>query len=503
MQFVKTHWISLVSGVVALAAIALAVIGITRASVIDEMQKRMQLANEISSLAKNPQNSDTIEAEVERGKKFEQEYENVVRTAESINERQPLMEGVFPEAAQIEIPYRFREAYQRRMWELPHVLKAGSLPNEDEIRDEVEIMADLEKRRREQEGDNPEVAEATAPQPGEPVGGGRVPGAGVPPVVGGGRTPGGRVPGARGGAAPPVAPPAAPLGPRAVPPGMNPMAAAGRARGGGRTPGITARQAPSPGGARTAVAMPTGNQAQEAQYRAEVKKARSIRIYAATDTSFQVSPMAYSANAPTPAEMWYAQVGLWVQEDLVNAIAQLNEEAAQKLAAQDVNVANLPVKRIESIRVHGYIDSKGSLVPFPGGDSTSGSRSAAAPPMSASFTGRRADDQFDVVRLTLTAVVDERDLLELVDAITRANFYQLVDIEYKTLDPAATAGYFYGDAPVVEAVLDFEGYMARKIYKAMMPEEVLKALGISGKEPAKPQAAGGRAGPSREAPKRK
>jgi hypothetical protein len=158
MQFVKTHWISLVSGVVALAAIALAVIGITRASVIDEMQKRMQLANEISSLAKNPQNSDTIEAEVERGKKFEQEYENVVRTAESINERQPLMEGVFPEAAQIEIPYRFREAYQRRMWELPHVLKAGSLPNEDEIRDEVEIMADLEKRRREQEGDNPAVA---------------------------------------------------------------------------------------------------------------------------------------------------------------------------------------------------------------------------------------------------------------------------------------------------------------------------------------------------------
>jgi hypothetical protein len=503
MQFIKSHWISLASGVVALVGIVLAVIGMTRASVVDEMKKRMTLATEISSLARDPQNNDTIEAEKERGRKFEAEYENVVRTAESINERQPLMEGVFPEVAQMELPYRFRNAYRRRMWDLPHALKAGTLPSDDEIRDEAEIMADLEKRRQEAEGENPEVAEVTAPQPaGPPTGAGRV----GPGVRGGVGPPGG--PTARGSVGPPGGGMRNPAGGGMRNPaggGMRNPAASGRGGqappvsgiigGGGRVPMAGGRMQGVPGqtpaGAdvprRTPVAMPTGAQAVEARHRAEVKKARSIRIYADPDTSFHVSPIAYKPEAPSAADMWYAQVGLWVQEDLVNAIAQLNEEAAQQLAGKEVNVASMPVKRIESIRVLGYIDSNGARVAFPVPGQSQSGRTGAAPagPTVASFTGRKADDQFDVVRLTLTAVVDERDLLKLIDAVTRSNFYQLVGLDYSTSDAVSPEGYLYGDAPVVRAVLDFEGYMARKIYKAMMPEEVLQALGIAKQEATK------------------
>jgi hypothetical protein len=230
----------------------------------------------------------------------------------------------------------------------------------------------------------------------------------------------------------------------------------------------------------------TGAQAEEARYRAAVKKAHSIRVYASPDTSFHVSPMAYSNEAPRPADMWYAQVSLWIQEDVLGAIAQLNDGAAQQLAGKDVDVASLPVKRIESIRVRGYVAPNGTLIEFPvQGQAQAARGGGGGAPTVSSFTGRKADDQFDVVRLTLTAMVDERDLLKLIDSVTRTNFYQLIGLEYATVESTDREGYFYGDAPVVRAVLDFEGYMARKIYKAMMPEEVQLALGIVKAEPGK------------------
>lgn len=501
MQFVKAHWISLACGLAALVGIVLAVLGMTRDNVVQEMKKQAALAQQMSTLRSGAQNSETIDAEKARGKKFEDEYENVVRTAETINERQPLMEGVFPEPAQADVPYRFREAYRRRLWELPHALKAGSLPNEDEVRDEAELMADLARRKAEQEGDVPEVAAAPTGMPGaSPGGGGR-----VAPPGGGGRVapPSGLTAGGKG--APPVGGgrvgPAA--GARLAP---QPGPAAG-AKGGGRTAPQIAAPTPEGAGApaaRTAAPQLSGAQAEEARYRAAVKKARTIRVYALGDrpenSPLHVSPIILSEEEPKKADMWYAQVSLWVQEDLVNAIARLNDEVAQQVGAKEASVVNLPLKRIESIRVHGYISSNGTLVPFPGGTSAPASRgqgaaaaSPSAPPM-VSFTGRKSDDQFDVVRVTLTAIVDERYLLKLVDSVSRTNFYQMVGVEYKTVDSVDPAGYFYGDVPVVEAVLDFEGYMARKIYKAMMPEEVLQALGIAkadaGKEAGKDAAKG-------------
>ncbi len=473
-EFVKTHWILLASGLAALVGITLAVLGMTRESVIQEMRKRAQLVTDINNLRGGAENNETIEAEKERGRRIEQEYGNVVQTAESINERQPLMEGVFPAPAQLNVPYLFREAYKRRLWELPHTLKAGSLPSEDEIRDEMEIMADQARRRQEEGGEGTEVAAA----PGGPVSGGK--GNVAPPAGPGGGGKGGLAPpgggGGKGGLAPPGAAPGGGKG--------------GIPRGGGRTapqPGPAppaAEGGPAPA-ARAAAPQLTGAQAEEARYRAAVKKAHSIRVYASPDTSFHVSPIAYSNEAPRPADMWYAQVSLWVQEDVLSAIARLNDGAAQQLAGKDVDVANLPVKRVESIRVRGYVAPNGTLIEFPVQGQAQAARGGGAAPTVSSFTGRKADDQFDVVRLTLTAMVDERDLLKLIDSVTRTNFYQVVGLEYATVESTDREGYFYGDAPVVRAVLDFEGYMARKIYKAMMPEEVQLALGIVKAEPGK------------------
>ena len=79
--------------------------------------------------------------------------------------------------------------------------------------------------------------------------------------------------------------------------------------------------------------------------------------------------------------------------------------------------------------------------------------------------------------------MDKRDLLKLVDSVTRTNFYQLVGAEYAAVEGTDTGEYLYGDAPLVRATLDFEGYMSRRIFKGMMPAEVLRDLGIAAAGP--------------------
>ena len=84
--------------------------------------------------------------------------------------------------------------------------------------------------------------------------------------------------------------------------------------------------------------------AEEVHRRAAIKKAHNIRIYASPETSFHVSPIAQSDGAPSPRDMWYAQVSLWVQEDLVKAIAQLNDDAAEQQGEKETGVLSMPLE---------------------------------------------------------------------------------------------------------------------------------------------------------------
>ena len=455
MQFVKGHWISLVCWLVTLLAIAFGVLGMLSDSVVKEMEQIKESANGIAGLRGDPQNEATINGEKERGQKFRQEYDAVVSAAESINVRKPLLEGVFP-TAQYELQFRFNEAYTRRIGELPKLMDAGDLPSAQEIQDEVEVLAEIARLKAAEEGrDEPTQKTPDARQPGGPD---------QPPFARGEPAPGGHDP-----------------------------------RSGGRRVG----EPPGPGwlegaGAQTAgptAALPAGVTQEDVRRRAAAKKARVVRMYASPRSSFHVSPLAQAEGAPPPKEMWYAQVGLWIQEDLAKALARVNDEAAQGLPPADANVTHLPIKRLEGVRVAGYVTAADHLVAFPalaGTERTSAGPGGGA--LEPSFTGRKSDNQFDVVRFTLTVIVDERELFKLVDAVTRQNFYQLVGLNYEVSDSADAAGHYYGEAPVVRATLDFEGYFARRLFKALMPEAVLAELGTAGDAagPKRPPGGGGR-----------
>jgi hypothetical protein len=408
MKFAMTHLVSLLCGVAALAFIVIGVIGMSSRSVVQEMNRRIQStgAADIQRLRSSAKNQAMIEAEEERGRRFDAEFEETKAILERINKREPIMEGVFPPPtvmtpeAQI-MPFRFRERYNEAIGKLPAPLVGGTLPDQADIQEEIENVRDL--RQQEEEA---QLAQAGAGQPAQPPPG---PGSSrlqaTPPTRGG-------LPLIRGGE------PAA----RGTEPKYDPI------------------------------------------IRANVAKAKSIRCYY-DPTTFHRSPIALEgASAPTADEMWKAQVSLWIQQDIVSAIDKLNSAAAEQVQEGDACVEHVPVKHLMAIRVEGYVTSVG-LLPF---DSLTSARPAQQ--VEPTFTGRVSDDQFDVLRVEVQAVVDQRELLRVVDAISKENFYTCVKLGSAAPPPdLAARGYLYGATPVVIATMTFEAYMARSIYDPIMP----------------------------------
>ena len=213
-----------------------------------------------------------------------------------------------------------------------------------------------------------------------------------------------------------------------------------------------------------------GDSRLDARLRANVNRARDILCYADPD-SFHVSPAIY-ARPPSMEEIWHAQVGLWIQQDLVKAVARLNDEAVAAHGDRDAHVQYSPVKRIVEVDILGYF-ADGVTIPFASIDDGRASESAAAR-LNPEMAG---DRDVDVVRFRVALIVDQRDLLHVVDRIVGENLYRCVNLSFLTPPDERKAGYLYGSEPVVCAQLYIEAHFVRKLFEPLMPEEVLRRLG--------------------------
>ena len=181
----------------------------------------------------------------------------------------------------------------------------------------------------------------------------------------------------------------------------------------------------------TADLGPTTEPKYNAFLRANVEKAKSIRCYV-DPTTFHRALFADAGGAPPLDQMWYGQVGLWVQQDIVDAIKNLNDAAAKSSGDSDAFVEQMPVKRLISVQVHGYMKADGKLLLF--SSSAGAGAGAVEGAMDPSFTQRKSDELFDIVRFSVTAVVDQRQVLQFVESINRTNYYRLLTIGYDAVD---------------------------------------------------------------------
>lgn len=200
-----------------------------------------------------------------------------------------------------------------------------------------------------------------------------------------------------------------------------------------------------------------------AAQQAALNQAKTIKLYADVD-SLDIVPEAYEAGTGTPPDveaMWWAQLSLWIQQDLVAAMAEINASADNVMAS--------PVKRLFKINVqHGYyLNAVGGKSAFRGG--------SAQKTFAPSFTGLTATKHYDLTAFELDIVVDVRKIPLLIDAIHRQGHYLLYQWNIESVEAETQQDmrmdridkeqlYRYGSDPVVRFTSSWEVYLFRDFY---------------------------------------
>jgi hypothetical protein len=207
--------------------------------------------------------------------------------------------------------------------------------------------------------------------------------------------------------------------------------------------------------------------------RAAIDKARRIRCYAEPE-SFDVHNIYNATGAPSPEDMWQAQTALWIQQDVMEAIAAMNEAAAKKLS-QGVTpcVLNLPVKHIVGIQTSDYLarDSARQAGRAPRAAAGGAVRPPPEDPSDV-FTGRKPGRLFDLMYFRLRVVVEADKVLDLIARLSEKNLYTPIDIEMQDVEQSDDFhGYLYGPDPIVDLQVGFEACFLSSVYGKMVPRE--------------------------------
>jgi hypothetical protein len=210
------------------------------------------------------------------------------------------------------------------------------------------------------------------------------------------------------------------------------------------------------------------------QVRASIRRAHQGYCYASLDdkasgisSSFMMPELLTSNLAPSLDQMWYAQMVLWIEQDVVNALASINDGVAAKLPEKERWVGNLPIKRIVKINVGNYLPATP-----PSGPSTPGAALGGA-----SFTNRGSANGVDAIQFALDMYLNPTYLPTVITEITRSGFYTSLLVNYEAEPPSANlVGFVYGSQPVVHAIMQFEGCFLRSKFEKMMPEVVKTAI---------------------------
>ncbi|MCG3138292.1 MAG: hypothetical protein HJJLKODD_02154 [Phycisphaerae bacterium] len=436
MDFVKKQAFFLGCGVAALAGVGLLLWGMSKMSVVQtEMQNVAGLDQQLSGMTRGgegggPANPRAIEKEKERIERVKSNYDQVMNLFSQTRKFSPLLEGVLPEAPNTpegrQSRYEFQTRYIVAMNELLKILNAGQPPTREEIDDTRDYLK-KKALQASQFGTGD-----TAPKAGE-----------TPPPSG---SPGGRTNAGEGQVV--------------MPPINGPESAAAYWKS------LEER-------AKT-----------DAHILKSISKAKSMFCYAQVGPggSFELHEIykvsSTTTQPPASGAIWLAQFWYWVQEDLVRALAAVNNQAANELTARSIDpwVGNLPVKDVLSIRISDYL--------FENSGKSSGTRvqSDILPSNDPAdiFTNRASQPLYTAVNVALVLVVEQTQLPRVLEELCNNRFNVITNVSYEAL-PLDTdfRDKIYGPDPVIKVRIDLQSYLYNADeFVLLMPEAVRQELRI-------------------------
>ena len=208
--------------------------------------------------------------------------------------------------------------------------------------------------------------------------------------------------------------------------------------------------------------------------RASELVARGILMYVSKG-AIPPHGMVDSESPPDVFEIWHAQASLWIEQDIVIAIAGVNERRAAQLSTDgrpyDAWVAHMPIKHLKKLAIAGRLGTGGGV-----------NRAEYAN----SFTKQDNDKSRFIVPIHLELVVEEASVVEVLESLCGVGFYTPLKVEYYRADPTPLQDeYIYGNEPVVEIWIDLEAYYFRKVFDEWIPEKlksILEKKGAKGQD---------------------
>jgi hypothetical protein len=218
------------------------------------------------------------------------------------------------------------------------------------------------------------------------------------------------------------------------------------------------------------------------EYQADVANLRDVlqkqtaethRVYLdSTAVTTNTALWKTESSPPTP-QVWFAQTALWVQTDVLDSIAALNNNVLNKLPKPQQNIINAPVKHIVELSIPQGADQFIRIT-----DTTKEDLAAGMEDFTSSPTGRTSGSVYDVIRFKLVVKMDATYVAALIQELSRGKFVTVHDISTLSVDTALARqdGFFYGDSPVVQATINGEALLLREWTNKLCPEVVKKDL---------------------------
>jgi hypothetical protein len=207
--------------------------------------------------------------------------------------------------------------------------------------------------------------------------------------------------------------------------------------------------------------------------------ASTSKVYVNPQT-FEVNPriVAAAGAAPDTLDIFSAQLSYWIQSDVVQAVKELN--------ANSKSISDSPVKHLVRIRTKPYGAATPIFITGPDLSAAADANAALPTVPQASTTKRVSNGLYDVFHFEVEADVEADKLPDFLRGLGNRRFITPLFVDVKARDnaQALAEGHVYGNKPVLTVRAECEILYLRAWTTQYMPALLKTKLGIATEAPA-------------------
>ncbi len=197
--------------------------------------------------------------------------------------------------------------------------------------------------------------------------------------------------------------------------------------------------------------------------------------------TLDIAPGIIGTGRPKLEAIWWAQVALWIQRDVLTAMREVNTAPLEN-GKVPANLMEAPVKRVQRIAIpmtqNMFVTAAGQAAAA--ADPTVAADAALPKVVQASPTGRVSNGMYDVVHFQIHADIEVDKIPQVLRTISHNRLMSVYHVDAKAVDAtqAELAGYYYGSKPVATVTMHCEALLLRNWTAPLMPKAIRAILQI-------------------------